>query len=94
MDDTTETGSFTSFLSPWRNLAWSFRKSRESWKTKYLELKRAQKRLQNQLRDVRKSREHWRQQAEQGPPPSHSPSTDADESLLPTVPPPAGEKKG
>ena len=66
MDGTTIARSFFStFTSPWRNLAWSFRKSRDKWKEKYQELKREQKRLQNQVRDVQKSREHWRKLAEQ-----------------------------
>jgi len=51
--------------SPWRNLAWSFRKSRDKWKAKYQKLKAEHKRLQNQVRDVRTSRAHWRQLAEQ-----------------------------
>lgn len=65
MEGTAATSFFSTFTSPWRNLAWSFRKSRDSWKRKYQELKRDQKRLENQVRDVRKSREHWREQAEE-----------------------------
>jgi hypothetical protein len=65
MDGTTSASFFTKFTSPWRHLAWSFRKSRDNWKKKYQKLKREHKRLQNQVHDVRKSREHWRSLAEQ-----------------------------
>lgn len=64
MDDTSATSFFGKFTSPWRNLAWSFRKSRDNWKKKLQELKGEHKRLQNQVRDVRKSREEWRSKAE------------------------------
>ena len=65
MEGTSATPLCRQFTSPWRNLAWSFRKSRDNWKAKYQKLKREQKRLQNQVRDVRTSRAHWRQRAEQ-----------------------------
>jgi predicted nucleic acid-binding Zn-ribbon protein len=66
MDGTTTTTSFFDrFKSPWRNLAWSFRQSRDRWKHKYQELRRQHKRLQNQVRDVRRSRAQWRSRAEQ-----------------------------
>ena len=64
MDGTTATSFFAKFTSPWRNLAWSFRKSRDNWKKKFQELKGEHKRLQNQVHDVRKRREEWRSQAE------------------------------
>jgi peptidoglycan hydrolase CwlO-like protein len=41
------------------------RKSRDNWKRKFQELKGEHKRLQNQVHDVRKSREEWRGKAEQ-----------------------------
>ena len=41
----------------------ALRISRERWKTKYLDLKRDQKRLQNQVAAVRRSREQWQQKA-------------------------------
>jgi len=65
MEGTASASFFSTFTSPWRNLAWSFRKSRDGWKRKYQELQREQKRLENQVHDVRKSREHWRQRAEE-----------------------------
>ena len=57
--------TFEQYKSPWRNLAWSFRESRDGWKRKHQELKRDFKRLQNQLRDVRLSRTDWQTQAEE-----------------------------
>ena len=65
MDGTATTSFFAKFTSPWRNLAWSFRKSRDAWKNKYQELKGEHKRLQNQVHDVCKSRQEWRSKAEQ-----------------------------
>jgi hypothetical protein len=92
MDDTTPTRPFDSLTSPWRNLAWSFRKSRDSWKEKCARLRRELKRLQNQLRDVRNSRERWRQRAEQ--PLTTAAPLLADPDTPPTVATTVGEKKG
>ncbi len=64
MDGTTATSFLGKFTSPWRNLAWSFRKSRDNWKKNFQELKSEHKRLQNQVHDVRKSREEWRSRSE------------------------------
>jgi predicted nucleic acid-binding Zn-ribbon protein len=63
MDDTPV--PFHDYQSPDRNLAWAFRKSRDNWKRKHQALKQDHKRLQNQLRDVRKSRQRWQQRAQQ-----------------------------
>ena len=52
------------YKSPKRILVRFFRRSRDAWKRKYLELKKEHKRLQNQVADVRRSREQWRQEAE------------------------------
>ena len=57
-------GRFSSYISPWRALAWSFHKSRENWKRKYAAVKRDIKRVQNEARDLRKSRERWKEKAE------------------------------
>jgi hypothetical protein len=84
MDDATSPAAFADFRSPWRNLAWSFRKSRDAWKAKYRDLKREQKRLQNQLHDVRVSRDAWRRRAEAA----------ASPSPLSTLPATHAEKKG
>ena len=65
MDGTASSSVFAKLRSPWRNLAWSFRKSRDNWKKKFQALKGEHKRLQNQVHDVRKSREAWRSKAEQ-----------------------------
>jgi chromosome segregation ATPase len=71
MDDTGTTTTTTTspglgqYTSPYRNLAWSFRASRDNWKHKYQDQRRDNKRLQNQVHDVRHSREQWRAQAEQ-----------------------------
>lgn len=45
-------------------LAWAFRKSRDRWKAKYVELKAELKRHTNRVADVTKSREQWRKRAE------------------------------
>ena len=46
-------------------LVWFFRKSRDSWKSKYQELKISAKRLKNCVADLTKSREQWKLKAEQ-----------------------------
>jgi hypothetical protein len=46
-------------------LIWSFRKSRDRWKSKYQSLKVSVKRYKNRVADVTKSREQWRLKAEQ-----------------------------
>lgn len=45
--------------------AWFLGKSRQRWKQKYKKLKVDNKRLKNRVADVTKSREKWRQQAEE-----------------------------
>jgi len=45
--------------------AWFLGRSRDRWKQKYKNLKVDSKRLQNRVADVTKSRERWREQAEQ-----------------------------
>lgn len=42
--------------------AWFLGRSRDNWKAKYKALKARAKRLANQVNDVTKSREHWREQ--------------------------------
>jgi chromosome segregation ATPase len=56
-------GRFSGYSSPWRSLAWSFHKSRENWKRKYAEDKQEVKRTRDKARDLRQSREHWREKA-------------------------------
>lgn len=51
------------FKSPVSKLVTFFRKSRDRWKAKCQEAKRANKRLANQTRAVEKSRERWKEAA-------------------------------
>ena len=51
--------------SPLRKLARFFRASRDRWKAKYMEMKNERKLMGNQVRAVEKSRQKWRQVAEQ-----------------------------
>jgi hypothetical protein len=46
-------------------LIWFFRKSRDGWKRKYLDLKSTEKGYKNRIADLTKSREQWRLEAEQ-----------------------------
>lgn len=46
-------------------LIWSFRKSRDRWKSKYQQLKATVKGYKNRLADLSQSRENWRLKAEQ-----------------------------
>ncbi len=50
----------TPYKSPQRKLVQFFEKSRNQWKTKYLETKAVMKRLQHRIRFLEKSREHWK----------------------------------
>lgn len=52
------------YTTPSRVQAWFLRRSRDNWKAKYMELKADSKRLHNQVNDVRKSREKWREETE------------------------------
>lgn len=45
--------------------AWFLRRSRDNWKKKYMKRKASGKRLQNRVNDISKSRQKWREQAEQ-----------------------------
>ena len=53
------------FNSPNRILARSFRLSRDKWKQKHKEAKAKIKYLEVRSRDLEKSREHWREIAEE-----------------------------
>ena len=46
-------------------LIWSFRKSRDGWKSKYQQLKATVKGYKNRLADLSRSRDNWRLKAEQ-----------------------------
>jgi septal ring factor EnvC (AmiA/AmiB activator) len=56
-------GRFSGYSSPWRALAWSFHRSRENWKRKYVNVKQEVKRTRDQARDLRQSRERWKEKA-------------------------------
>lgn len=51
--------------SPMRKLVRFFHKSRDKWKAKYSEMRRKYRVADNKVRAVKKSRESWRQVAEQ-----------------------------
>jgi chromosome segregation ATPase len=53
------------FTTPARVQAWFLRRSRELWKSKYKQVKCSAKRSQNRVNDVTKSRQRWREQAEE-----------------------------
>ena len=45
--------------------AWFLKRSRDNWKRKYVQVKSDEKRLQNRVHDVTKSREEWRDEAKE-----------------------------
>lgn len=51
--------------SPIRKLMRFFKSSRDKWKAKYSELRKQYRVVDNKVRAVTKSRERWRQMAEQ-----------------------------
>ena len=55
----------TAYTTPARVQAWFLQRSRDNWKAKYGNLKVNEKRLQNRVNDVCKSRDRWREQVEQ-----------------------------
>jgi hypothetical protein len=46
-------------------LIWFFRKSRDGWRRKYLDLKATEKGYKNRIADLTRSREQWRTKAQQ-----------------------------
>lgn len=52
------------YRSPKHAQVWFLRRSRDLWKNKYRGLKALAKRLQNRVNDVTKSRQLWRDRAE------------------------------
>jgi hypothetical protein len=68
MDLSAQFGTYArieGYKTPLGKLARRFKASVELWKAKYHELKRQIKREQNRAADSRRSREHWKQQAQQ-----------------------------
>lgn len=50
------------YTTPARVQAWFLHRSRENWKQKYKDVKSNEKRLQNRVNDVTKSRDRWREE--------------------------------
>lgn len=48
------------YTTPARVQAWFLKRSRDNWKRKYMQGKAGEKRLQNRVNDVTKSRGQWR----------------------------------
>ena len=53
------------YKSPAKKLLTFFENSRDCWKAKHLHTKQLLKKAQNQVRAVERSRDHWRNKAEQ-----------------------------
>lgn len=53
------------YTTSYRVQAWFLGRSRDLWKQKYMDLKADEKRMQNRVADVTKSREKWRKEAEE-----------------------------
>jgi hypothetical protein len=62
--ETTPGETSTLYTSRPGALIWSFRKSRDRWKSKHQILKASVKQLKNRVADVTKSRDQWRLKAE------------------------------
>lgn len=53
------------YKSPRWVQVWFLSRSRRTWKRRHRELKMAEKRLKNEVADVRRSRDKWRREAEE-----------------------------
>jgi hypothetical protein len=65
MDAVSQDGKPAKYTTPQRVQVWFLGRSRDNWKRKYKQLKALAKRLQNRAHDVTRSREMWRQRAEE-----------------------------
>jgi SMC interacting uncharacterized protein involved in chromosome segregation len=65
MDVRQQPGGNRKYTTSSRVQAWFLGRSRDRWKHKYQEVKAQAKRLQNRVNDVTKSRNRWRNEAEQ-----------------------------
>jgi predicted nuclease with TOPRIM domain len=65
MDAEGQEGSKRKYSTPARVQAWFLGRSRDGWKSKYKELRRETKRLENRVNDVTRSREMWRERVAQ-----------------------------
>jgi chromosome segregation ATPase len=63
--ETTPRETSTLYTSRPGALIWSFRKSRDRWKSKHQTLKASVKQHKNRVADLTKSRDQWRLKAEQ-----------------------------
>lgn len=59
----TPVDEFANFTSPMRVLARFFKRSRDQWKRKCMDVKRQIKGLKNQIYQLHKSRQSWKEQA-------------------------------
>jgi len=64
MEATSQEGT-RKYSTPRWVQAWFLQRSRNNWKQKYQRLKADAKRLRNHVNDAVRSREKWREQAEQ-----------------------------
>jgi predicted nuclease with TOPRIM domain len=64
MDAISQDGRKTKYTTPHRVQAWFLGRSRDNWKRKYQEVRVQAKRLKNQVHDVARSRQSWRERAE------------------------------
>ena len=60
-----ETTDQREYKSPGRKLLRFFEKSRDKWKSKYLEVKKVVKRLENRIRFLERSKAQYKQRAEE-----------------------------
>jgi predicted nuclease with TOPRIM domain len=65
MDAKSPDSNKREYTTPAYVQAWFLKRSRDNWKTKYKELKTDAKRLENRVNDVTRSREMWRERAEE-----------------------------
>jgi chromosome segregation ATPase len=65
MDAATEKAPKADYTTPHRVQAWFLGRSRDLWKEKYSELKAQSVTLERRVADVTKSREKWRDEAEE-----------------------------
>lgn len=65
MDSSTEKAVAAAYTTSHRVQAWFLGRSRDLWKQKYMDLKAAAGRLERRVADVGKSREKWRDEAEE-----------------------------
>jgi predicted nucleic acid-binding Zn-ribbon protein len=63
MSTTCQDGEKVAYKTPRWVQVWFLQRSRNNWKKKYMKLKADKKRIQNQVNDVNKSREKWREES-------------------------------